>query len=286
MRITTRRTIHRPADEVWEVVGRRFGEAGVWASSIHTSHTTGPGRLPGAPCSARECHVAAPGADRLVEELVVYDESARTLSYALAGGMERFAASAVSTWSVDAVSDHASVLRVDAEFGLTRLGRVLAPVLSLYLAIMGRRNAADLATYVETGRPSQHKQRQAARNPALDQVVALNALFSLVSGGGLVLWSRWWASEYGGVAAPVIALVGAALLGYAVLLGWLAGRGVAPRAGRVLSLLDGAWVVGTAGLLAVAGARFSPTAIGATVATASVVAGFGALQWRASRAPV
>ncbi|WP_353353829.1 SRPBCC family protein [Intrasporangium sp. DVR] len=297
MRITTRRTIHRPADDVWDVVGRRFDEAGVWASSIAASRATGPATPPaqegpaaaaplaGAPCTARECHVAAPGAERLVEELVAYDDHGRSLTYALATGMERFARSAVSTWSVEARSDHESVVRVDAEFRLTRFGRLLAPVLAPYLSIMGRRNAADLATYVETGQPSRRKQRRSAGNPVLDRAVGLNALFSLASGGGLVLWSRWWAHEYGGVGAPVIALVGATLLAYAVLLGWLAGRGVAPRVGRVLSLLDGAWVVGTAGLLAVAGARFGPAGLGAAVATGLVVAGFGAVQWRASRTP-
>ena len=95
MRITTTILITRPAADVWDLVGRRFAEASVWASGISESVAVGEAELPDAPCSARECHVAVPGADRLVEHLVAYDDATMSLTYTLAAGMDRVARSMI-----------------------------------------------------------------------------------------------------------------------------------------------------------------------------------------------
>lgn len=164
MKISIRTTIDRPAAEVWDVVGRRFGDASLWASSIDLSRAVGAPTLSGAPSEARECQVAVPGAGRLVEQLVDFDEEAMILTYALAGGMERIARSARNTWQVVATGDGRCELRIDAEFELTGLGRGLAPLIRPYLTTVSRRNADDLRVYVETGRPSARKQRRQARS--------------------------------------------------------------------------------------------------------------------------
>jgi hypothetical protein len=140
---------------------------------------------------------------------------------------------------------------------LAPTGRALGLVLRPYLSAMGRRNADDFKTYVETGRPSQRKRRQEAGLSPLATLVAGNAVFTALSGATLVVGSGWWASQFGGVAAPIVAVLGASLMGYALVLAWVSGWGISPRTVRTLALLDGSWVVGTAAMLALAGKEFS-----------------------------
>lgn len=129
MRITTTTTIERPAHEIWDLVGHRFADGSVWASSVDTSRAVGGQKLADAPCGARECRVAVPGADRLVEELVAYDNASMSLTYVVAEGMQLVARSARNIWSVTPLSDARSKLRIDAEIDLSLTGRILAPVL-------------------------------------------------------------------------------------------------------------------------------------------------------------
>lgn len=282
MRTTTTTTIERPAHEVWELVGHRFADASVWASSIDTSHAVGGPTLAGAPSGARECSLAVPGADLLVEELVTYDDASMSLTYVVAEGMQQVARSARNTWSVTPLSEKVSELRIDAEVDLSRTGRTLVAVLRPYLAAMGRRNANDLKVYVETGVPSYRKQRQQSGTAGLAGLVAGNAVFTTLSGIALTIASHWWARQFGGVAEPVITVLGTSLLMYAVGLMWICGRDVTARTGRMLSLLDVAWVVTTVGILVRVGSGFSTVGLFASVMTAVIVAGLGWAQWRAS----
>lgn len=282
MRIATTTTIDRPAHEIWSLVGHRFADASAWASSIDTSRAVAEPKLAGAPCGARECRVAVPGADRLVEKLVAYDTASMSLTYVLAEGMQQVARSARNTWSVTPLSETRSELRIDAEVDLAPTGRIIAPVLRPYLVAMGRRNADDLKVYVETGAPSQRKQRQQSGTGALTGLIAGNAVFTTLSGAALTIASSWWARQFGGLAEPVITGLGTSLLVYAVYLVWISGRDVTARTGRMLALLDASWVAATAGVLALAGSGFSGVGLSASVATAVVVAGLGWSQWRAS----
>ncbi len=228
MRISTSTTIERPAADVWDLLGRRFGEASTWASSISASQAIGEPTIVGAPCERRECRVAVPGAKHLAEELVAYDDDAMTLTYRLAEGMRQIALSAYNTWSVVPLGENTSQLRIEAEVDLAPTGRALGFVLRPYLSAMGRRNADDFKTYVETGWPSERKRRQEAGMNRLTMLVAGNAIFTAVSGAALVVGSSWWANQLGGVAAPIVAVLGTSLMGYAAGLAWISGRGLSP----------------------------------------------------------
>jgi hypothetical protein len=72
-------------------------------------------------------------------------------------------------------------------------------------------------------------------------------------------------------------LAGAGLVGYGLLLAWLARRGVTRAVARTLAILDGAWVVAVVGLIA----RTDQTTVAAVAAltTSAAVGCFGALQW-------
>ena len=134
-----------------------------------------------------------------------------TLTYRLAEGMQQVALSAHNTWSVVPLGETTSQLRIEAEVDLASTGRALVLVLRPYLSAMGRRNADDFKTYVETGRPSERKRRQEAGMSRLAMLVAGNAIFTAASGAVLVVGSGWWANQLGGVDAPIVAVLGTSL---------------------------------------------------------------------------
>jgi len=78
----------------------------------------------------------------------------------------------------------------------------------------------------------------------------------------------------------VISLLGVGLLAYGMTLSWLAVRGSSATIGRLLAVLDAAWVIGVVVLVAYAGDTF--TWVGATAAllSSAAVAAFGLVQWR------
>ena len=274
--------IERSASDVWDVLGRRFGDASTWASSISASQAVGEPTIDGAPCASRECRVAVPGTDRLVEELVAYDDASMTLTYRLAKGMQQVARAAHNTWSVLPLGETTSQLRIEAEVDFAPIGRALGHVLRPYLSAMGRRNADDFKTYVETGRPSERKRRQEAGMNRLTMLVAGSAIVTAVSGAVLVVGSGWWVNQLGGVARPIVPVLGISLMGYAVGLAWISGRGPNPQTGQTLALLDASWVLGSAAVLAVVGKDFGVAALTAVSGTAGIVAVLGWSLWRAS----
>ncbi len=283
MRITTKTTIERPAAEVWQLLGPGFGQAAVWASSIEDSRVVGKAQLAGAPGRARECRVAVPGVERLVEELTAYDDASMSLTYVLADGMQQVARSARNTWRVIPVGADSAELRIEAEVDLNPVGCALSLVLRPYLLAMGQRNADDFRAYAETGVPSVRKRRQQTGVGSLADLVLANAVFTCACGMALLLLPGWWAGHAGDVTPSPIRLIGGLLLGYAAVLGWLWKRGPGAQSGRLLAMLDAGWVMGTAVMLALAGHAFTLIGVLATTATSAVVGLFGWAQWRASR---
>jgi hypothetical protein len=276
--------IDATADEVWEVIGPGFARVGEWVSAIAVSEPIGHGTAGGPPCAGRACTVATVGFDRLTEHITDYDPAVRRLSYRLARGMPSFVADAGNTWQARPLPDGRTGFTMHAEVTLTGFGRLVGPLLRLYLGRVGRRTGRDLKALLETGTPSRAKviAAHSARRTTLDRVVLGNAAFSAASGAALTMASTWWSSQFSGAGPAVTASVGVSLVGYALLLAWLSGRGVTGEAGRVVAALDVAWVLATVAVLAVFGSEFTAVGLTAAVLSTVAVAALGALQWRAA----
>ncbi len=186
MRISTGIDVDAPAEVLWEVVGPQFGHVGRWARAVDASEPVGEVGRSG---SGRRCVVRAPGFDALTEELLVYDEGARTLSYRADAGMPRFVRSARSTWRVRSHPGGGSRFDLAADLELAGAARAFMPVLAAYLWGVGRLTAQDLRVYVETGRARESGAGRAlldvvrpTSRPALRRVVAVNGAFSVACG--------------------------------------------------------------------------------------------------------
>lgn len=280
MQVTRQVRVDRTADEVWEIVGRGFGDVATWARAVAASRPVpGPG-TGGAPCQGRTCTIAVPGFTELTEELTEYDEHRRTLAYRAASGMPAFVLEATNRWSVEEGADPgACIFTMEAEVRLSPLSIVAGPALGLYLGRIGRNTCRDLKTYAETGHTAASS--RGAALPRLETAVATNAVFSAVCGSALASGAGDWASRLG-ASEVVVSALGAGLLGYGAALGVLLARGVGATAGRSLALLDAGWVLASALVLVLVGHRMEPVGVAATVGAGLAVGALGWWQWSAA----
>jgi hypothetical protein len=107
-----------------------------------------------------------------------------------------------------------------------------------------------------------------------------NAIFSLVSAATFVLGGGVIAGLIGLSSPLPLQLVGAGLVVFGVFLLWLVRREeLTRRDGRIVSLLDAEWVLGTAVLLVGWPELMNATGHAAAIAIAAVVGGFAIWQW-------
>jgi hypothetical protein len=284
MKVSSTIDIDAPADQAWEVIGPGFGRVGDWVAAIATSRPIGAGSPHGAPAAGRACNVTTPGIDQITEQLTDYDVKARRLTYRLSGGMTRLVSDAANTWQVRPLPGGRAEFRMDATVEFVGLARLAGPLARAYLTVLGRRTSRDLKTYVETGVPSRAKviRVHASSRTMLDRLVLLNGLVSLTTGTALLGAAGWWSRQLGGAGTELVATVGIGLAGYAWVLARAAGAGVTPELGRLLALFDGAWVIGTVGLLSAFASQLTGTGLAASVGSGVVVAALGWGQWVAS----
>ena len=114
----------------------------------------------------------------------------------------------------------------------------------------------------------------------LRRAFAANAIFSLTAAASFLLGGGAIAASLG-LASPLpLQLVGAGLAPFGVYLLWLSRRDeLTRREGRIVSLLDAEWVLGTAILLFGWPELMNARGHTVAIAIAAVVAGFAVWQW-------
>ncbi|MBN8595407.1 MAG: hypothetical protein J0M33_26890 [Anaerolineae bacterium] len=111
-----------------------------------------------------------------------------------------------------------------------------------------------------------------------------NAIFSVVSGGVLLTLAQSIADLIG-IGDPLLyQVVGAGLIGFAGVVGWVGTRSpINPFWVVLISLADGLWVVGTVLLIVLAFGVLKPMGIVVLLGVASLVAFFGVRQFQGVR---
>jgi hypothetical protein len=165
--------IAAPADAVWDLVGRRFGRIGDWATAIPTSTAIGHtfdqtassavSEIAGAPVAGRVCQTGIRLMPQVTETIVAYDDATRTLTYQ-ASGLPGFVAAARNTWTVTRLDERRTRVSLQAQFDTRGLFGALARwAILIQVARTSRHLAEDLAYYLKHGTPSPPKQRQLRR---------------------------------------------------------------------------------------------------------------------------
>jgi hypothetical protein len=154
-----------PADRVWDVIGPGFDRIGEWATAIpaSTAIPTDPPAPGPAPVAGRVCQTGIRLVPQVVETLVAYDDSHRTLTYE-ASGLPAFVTVARNTWTVVPIDANRCRVGLRARFDTRGLIGLLGRwAILAQTRRTSRHLAEDLRHYVETGTPSPRKQRQQRR---------------------------------------------------------------------------------------------------------------------------
>lgn len=153
-------TVNAPADQLWDMLARRFHDVGSWASMIDTSEALE--RQSGDAGVADRMCITPQGIFK--EKVTSFDESKRTFAYIAYEGLPGFVREGGNTWWVKDLGNRRSEVRFRMKFDLH-------PVASVLMGWMLKRQmgraaddvAADLKTFAETGRVSKAKVASAAK---------------------------------------------------------------------------------------------------------------------------
>ena len=151
--------IDAPADQVWEILGHQFHDAGAWASAIHKSgpHQAGPvaGDAPFAQ-NGRACDTSLGPFRETVQH---YDEAAMAYGYTAEGDKTPFFVKSLqNNWTVKADGPARSVVTMQMEAKLLPVfAQLMGPIIRRQFDTVLDETTDDLKHYVETGSPSPRK---------------------------------------------------------------------------------------------------------------------------------
>ncbi|WP_435577875.1 SRPBCC family protein [Gilvibacter sp.] len=154
--------INQPIHEVWEVLGNQFTTAYKWARGLTHSEGSGKPKLDGAPCSNRTCEV--PGFGTIQEDIKKFDSNNYVLAYEVVKGFPGFITTAVNTWTLERRGSNTLVcmhLKMQTK-GFK--GAIMGPMMKMQLNKTVSGVLEDLKIFVETGSPSDYKQKEVAKS--------------------------------------------------------------------------------------------------------------------------
>lgn len=146
------RVIHKPIDEVWEVVFEDFTKAHLWATGTPTCRKGEPGEDFDRVCDTET--------GRLTDTITKVDTGNYMFEFSVQG-LPFFVRSVVSTWKLQRISKEQTEIilgpRIDVKPGIGTIAQIPMKYAfkKLYPGLLD-----DLATYIETGKPSLRKQEE------------------------------------------------------------------------------------------------------------------------------
>jgi len=147
------------ADDLWQIIGPGFADAGKWSTAVDHSAGHGEGKFDGASCDTRSCDLSAKGFSSVNERITEYDNSNRTLAFEVFEGMPGF----VTNTNNRTVITELGQGRSQAELQITMhmkpfMGWLLGGMLKKNLNNLIDSALDDLKVFAETGKPSGRKQ--------------------------------------------------------------------------------------------------------------------------------
>ena len=147
------------AEELWNIVGPGFADAGKWSTAVDHSEGHGDAQFDGATCDTRSCDLSAKGFSSVNERITEYDVQNKTMAFDVFEGMPGF----VTYTNNRTVITELGPEKSKAELQITMH---MKPLMGALMGGMTKRNLSslidsaldDLKVYAETGHPSARKQ--------------------------------------------------------------------------------------------------------------------------------
>ena len=147
------------ANDLWQIIGPGFAEAGKWSTAVDHSAGHGEGKFDGATCDTRTCDLSAKGFSKVNERITEYDASNRTMAFDVIEGTPGF----VTYMNNRTVITDLGQGRSQAELQFTIhmkpfMGALMGGMLKKNLSKLIDSALDDLQVFAETGKPSARKQ--------------------------------------------------------------------------------------------------------------------------------
>jgi hypothetical protein len=151
MKIKVELTINKSIQEVWEVMGNKFGYADKWSSNFKTSKPGGEAKFNGLDYSLRD---TVTDRGNTIQELTAFDPNKYTLSYVITKGAPEIAKMAGADWSLISESKNVAMLSMDFIMEPKMpLNAEMETKLKMGLTASVKELAEELKFYLETGKP-------------------------------------------------------------------------------------------------------------------------------------
>ena len=147
------------ADNLWQIIGPGFAEAGKWSSAVDHSMGHGEGKFDGATCDTRSCDLSAKGFSSVKEQITEYDDSTRTMAFDVFEGMPGFVTYTNNRTIVSDLGEGQSKAELQITIHMKPfMGWLLGGMLKKNLNNLIDSALDDLKVFAETGKPSNRKQ--------------------------------------------------------------------------------------------------------------------------------
>lgn len=152
-------TINVSADLLWAIC-REFDKTAEWTSTLNHSHGTGEPEFEGTTCSSRTCDTDF-GKRNVVEELIMFSDENKELSYNLTEGSPGFITFANNHWKVTEIGTNQSKIEMKVTIHMKKFaGFFLGGLIKKQMRKQVNTVLEELKIYAETGEVSAAKKEQ------------------------------------------------------------------------------------------------------------------------------
>ena len=150
--------INTSLETLWKIAADDFAHIDRWDANVKSSRPLGNPRL-GAKVGGRICNQY--GGRKTVEELVKFDDDAKSFTYKITEGLPGFVVSAHNTWNLENSGVEATILTMKISMQVKGiLGTLMSGPMKSQMSKVLRNAQNELKHYAETGRPHSRKAKK------------------------------------------------------------------------------------------------------------------------------
>ena len=163
MKFHLTRSFPVPASRLWQVAVEEYADSGEWDRSVHSCQPVPDAKEIDGIDHSRFVFETSFG--RLTVQIL---EASRegdggVMSYTIADGLPGMIRDGRSVWTISSAGPDKSTLNINVELATNSIGLVVSPILKMIFLRGDKQLVDDLYDYLETGAPSEAKQKAIAK---------------------------------------------------------------------------------------------------------------------------
>ncbi|NRA88081.1 MAG: SRPBCC family protein [Rhizobiales bacterium] len=153
------------AEQAWDVVGNRFGDVGLWAASLTSSHLNGE-------LNIGTSRVCINKQQEIVEKITMFNPDKMELAYEITSALPAFIKTAKNHWSIKPLAANRTAVTTVVTSDLAWWAFFLTPLMSFAIGNILTKALVELKYWAETG--EQHPRKKAYNTKFAQFVPQLN----------------------------------------------------------------------------------------------------------------